>query len=319
MSPFNVNGVKAEPSKDRNERLLNELATKGDERSGVSVIPYEYIGEDLSGIQSNAFSMENIPDHDMRTPAYSLGFSGYSLRENLKNLFVPKHPNNIVKRTERFIHEDKVVQYNDTFIKTVTIISLIAGIIMVAITILQIYAEADIEYVSKESADGSKAKYVEILNSKKYKTAGTAVRMIGSALPIALAAFQIFKRTTMPRHRFLQIKSFDPPIVATRPHLQKSGRYSQLNSVVTRAKAKKSPTRRKKYTSNQRYPTISPSVFNIAKSTMNEMYNGTRFAKTNRVNMGPGDVRQKMSSTPQNSGRTIRVSPASSAREDDIF
>jgi hypothetical protein len=187
-----------ESDDDKEMREMREMRVGGP-GSPIYAIPYEFIGHDSSSLYTNEDPVQyttNYPDWYKLTPAYDIGFSGWTRKERLISLFDKNSSNNLFRRGSRWLNEDKIVTYCDTKDKIAAVASILLLLMTFIITMYQSYVEAKVVYVSDNSENATQC---ETLTKWANHWVWTAMKVTFSVIPATIVINNTFKRTTLPK------------------------------------------------------------------------------------------------------------------------
>jgi hypothetical protein len=158
----------------------------------------------------NVGRSEDVPDYHMLTPAYCLKFSGMSTPEHITSLFIPSSQNNIINRGVRWLKEDKQVVYTSIFNKAAAIAS---GIVLLT-TLLIVWLSFSIQAQEEFMIDETTKEWISLSEEQKKKRKSKLhtlnsftsnywkyARLGLSGLASAAFAFEVYKRTTIPKDK----------------------------------------------------------------------------------------------------------------------
>ncbi len=182
----------------------------GSDTADVYSIPYEFVGHNtasLADYNSPIQYQKNYPDWYRITPAYSIHYSGMTPVEHITSFWNPKSSNFVVKRARRWVAEDSTVIFCDKWDKIAMFAKMLVLAMTALIIIWQITSKAKVVYVVEgidpNTTDPNERKLLdrakslsELEDSLWWKLAILA----GSIVPTIVTAWNIYKRTTVPKH-----------------------------------------------------------------------------------------------------------------------
>lgn len=211
------------------ERLQNELIIEPqDQKNLIRVLPYSYIGSDISKIDSVSYP-KNYPDWYKRTPAYKLEFSGIKGTEHLSSLIKPGSGNTILNRFFRWVNEDKVVTYCDWRDKLSAIATMLVVIMTFIVTFMQWRSSAkavyvvDVEPNTTDPDAKQRIEHTKKLNAIANHKSWIWTKMILSGVSAMIVSYNAYKRTTLPKENYI-IKSFKKGKIEQIPSPERSKR-----------------------------------------------------------------------------------------------
>ena len=186
-------------------------------------IPYFLVGTHHSEIKHEKGYQNtkvSYPDWHMATPAYDIGFAGMNASELGRTLFKWGDSNTLWHRGWRWIREKKKITYCDTSDKIASVVSFLLLLFTLVVTVWSLYIGASEKYVVE---DGSKSASADMLNSFATNPYVRYAKAALTGLSAMIIAWNLFKRTTVPKDNNMQITTFSGRN-KVKPILQKMGK-----------------------------------------------------------------------------------------------